>query len=163
MELFEKLGIDWRLITVQIINFAIVLYLLKRFLYKPVLGILEKRRKEVEQSVVVAEKIKKERTELEEKIERELAKAKKEAHDIVSSADDAAAKMTATKTAEARLQAEKIVEDAKAAMEQEKASILDEVRDDVVKLVVGGTEKLLGKSVKGQKAFVQSSLKKLKK
>jgi len=44
----EKLGIDAQLIVLQAINFAILLYVLNRFLYKPVLGMLAKRKEQIE-------------------------------------------------------------------------------------------------------------------
>ncbi|MBI3685123.1 hypothetical protein HY250_01845 [Candidatus Azambacteria bacterium] len=45
MELFQKFGIDWRLLVMQIINFAILLFILKRYLYKPVMDMLERMRR----------------------------------------------------------------------------------------------------------------------
>lgn len=41
------LGLDWKILIGQVINFAILLYLLKRFAYKPLLHLLEKRKKEI--------------------------------------------------------------------------------------------------------------------
>ena len=163
MEILEQFGINGKLLVVQIINFTVLLFVLKKLLYKPLIKILDKRRAAVAESMETAEKMKKEQEELEEKVAAELKKAKAEAAGIVSKADDAANQLTATKTAEARAQAEKIVEDARTAVAQEKADILDSVRDEVVGLVVAGTEKLLDKKVSGDEAFVKDTLAKIKK
>ena len=50
MELLHKLGIDWRLLIAQLINFSVLLFVLYKFLYHPILNILEKRRKQIEEN-----------------------------------------------------------------------------------------------------------------
>lgn len=47
----EALGINWKILIGQLINFAILFFLLKRFAYKPFLSILEKRRAKIEEGV----------------------------------------------------------------------------------------------------------------
>ena len=47
-ELVTNLGIDWRLLIAQIVNFFILLFILKKFLYKPLLSVLDKRRTVIE-------------------------------------------------------------------------------------------------------------------
>jgi len=163
MEILEQFGINGKLLLVQMINFAVLLFLLKKFLYKPLTDILEKRRTAVTESMETAEKMKEEKENLEKQVQEELQKAKKQAAEIVASADAAATKLTASKTAEARATAEKIVEDAKQAIASEKKTIMDSVRDDVVNLVIAGTEKVLGKTVKGQKTYAKETIEKIKK
>lgn len=46
-ELLHKLGIDWRLLIAQLVNFLILFVLLKKFLYKPVLDLLERRQQKI--------------------------------------------------------------------------------------------------------------------
>lgn len=46
-ELMQKLGIDWRLLLAQLVNFLILFFLLKKLLYKPVLDLLEQRRRKI--------------------------------------------------------------------------------------------------------------------
>ena len=53
----EGLGINWQGLVVQIVNVAILLYLLRRFAYKPFLGILERRAEKIRESVTRAEEI----------------------------------------------------------------------------------------------------------
>ena len=65
-EVCQGLGIDWNKLIAQMISFGILLYVLWRFAYKPVLDILEKRRDKVEESLKNAEKIKHEVERIEE-------------------------------------------------------------------------------------------------
>mgnify|MGYP001588456271 CR=1 FL=1 len=51
MELISKLGIDWKLLVAQIVNFFILLFVLYKFAYKPVLEMLEKRSKTIEKGI----------------------------------------------------------------------------------------------------------------
>ncbi len=51
MEIFESLGINWKILLGQIINFLLVLYLLKRFVLKPFLKILNERKEKIERGI----------------------------------------------------------------------------------------------------------------
>lgn len=86
MELLNKLGIDWRLLIAQLINFSLLLFVLHRFLYKPLLKVLEERRRQIEEnekrSKFLAGKLEAVQKEYEEKIregERQREKILKEA------------------------------------------------------------------------------------
>ena len=59
-ETAEKFGWNWKLFLSQVISFCIVAYLLQRFAYKPILAVLEERRRKIEEGQINAEKIKKE-------------------------------------------------------------------------------------------------------
>ena len=62
----EKFGIDWKLMIAQLINFAIVFFILRAFVYKPVLKLLDKRRQKIEDGLAFAEKSKAELASIEE-------------------------------------------------------------------------------------------------
>ena len=51
MEIFSKLGIDWRLLLAQVVNFLILLFVLRRFAYTPMLRFLEKRKNRIEKGL----------------------------------------------------------------------------------------------------------------
>lgn len=55
-ELLHKLGVDWRLLIAQLVNFIILFVLLKKLLYRPVLDLLERRRKLIEEGLQSAER-----------------------------------------------------------------------------------------------------------
>ena len=51
MELLQKLGIDWRLLIAQLVNFSILVIILYKLLYKPVLKVLNDRKEKIEQGL----------------------------------------------------------------------------------------------------------------
>jgi len=55
MEIFENLGINWRILLGQIINFLLVLYLLKRFVYRWFLNLLKERKEKIEKGIKMSE------------------------------------------------------------------------------------------------------------
>lgn len=55
MELLEGLGINWKMLLGQIVNFLVILYLLKRFVYKPFLQVLKERKSKIENGLKFAE------------------------------------------------------------------------------------------------------------
>src|SRR5882724_4748781 len=78
-ETAETFGWNWKLFLSQVISFCIVAYLLQRFAYKPILAILEERRRKIEEGQINAEKIKKELAEAEKRYQEILAKAREAA------------------------------------------------------------------------------------
>lgn len=59
MELLETLGINWKILLGQIINFLILFYLLKRFAYKRFLNLLKERRQKIEEGIKKSEEAEK--------------------------------------------------------------------------------------------------------
>ena len=59
-ETADTFGWNWKLFLSQVISFGIVAFLLQRFAYKPILALLEQRRRKIEEGQINAEKIKKE-------------------------------------------------------------------------------------------------------
>ncbi len=66
-ETAETFGWNWKLFLSQVISFCIVAFLLQRFAYKPILALLEERRRKIEEGQLNAEKIKKELAEAEKR------------------------------------------------------------------------------------------------
>jgi F-type H+-transporting ATPase subunit b len=60
----DKLGIDPKLLLAQLVNFTIIMLLLKKFLYKPILDMLEKRKKEIAEGVALTAKMREEEEKL---------------------------------------------------------------------------------------------------
>src|SRR5437868_14270623 len=78
-ETADTFGWNWELFLSQVISFTIVAFLLRRFAYKPILAVLEDRRRKIEEGMLNAEKIRKELDEAEKRYREIVAKAKAEA------------------------------------------------------------------------------------
>ncbi len=82
----DKLGIEPTLLVAQVVNFLIILALLNKLLYKPILAMLEKRKKEIADGVKTAEDMKIQEERMQEKHEKVLMKAREEALSIIEDA-----------------------------------------------------------------------------
>ncbi len=143
MELLDKLGIDWRLLIAQIVNFAVLLFVLHRFLYKPILGVLEKRRKEIEENErrtkLLTEKVEK----AEREYEKRILEAEKKSQTILKKAEENAEKLKSELIEEGRKNAVKILEEAKERSLREKAEIQESLEKEVSGLVKESVRKVL--------------------
>ncbi len=160
MELLQKLGIDWRLLVAQLINFLILFFVLYKFLYKPVINFLENRREKIEKGLRDAEKIGEELEKTKELHDREIKKAKQEAMAIVEEAQrvaEASGQEIKTKT---KAEVEKLITAAKNQIIQEKDKMMVEVKKEAAILVLAVAEKVVGKSFDGkmQQKLIEESL-----
>ena len=150
-ELFAKLGIDWKLLIAQIINFLVLLLVLYKFAYRPLLAMLDKRTKKIEQGLKDAE-ISREKLEASEKKQAEiLHKARVEAKGIVEKAREQAEKGRSEIVAESKVQSDKLIADARMQIEQEKQKTLSEIKSEIGGLVVAATEKIIDEKMNPEK------------
>lgn len=119
MEIIKNFGLDPYLFGAQVVNFLIVLYLLKRFLYKPVLGILKKREEEIREGLKQAEES---RILLEKTLEKEkeiLRKARESAKQTIDDAKAQSNTILIQAEENSKKQAEKIILQAREQIELE--------------------------------------------
>lgn len=70
--------LNWSTFVLEIINFLVLVWVLKRFLYKPVLGVIAERRRVIEDKLAEAKKLQQEALELENQYKNRLARWEKE-------------------------------------------------------------------------------------
>ena len=143
MELLNNLGINGSLLLAQLINFGILLFVLYKFAYGPVLKILEERTKKIEKGLKDAESSHKKLAEISEKESAVLVEARKNAQEIIKKSEEVAVKNAEGIVMLAKEQSDKLLEDAKKQIKQEKAKILAEVKTEVANLVMLATEKII--------------------
>lgn len=143
----EKLGINLGYLIVQVLNFAILFLVLKKWVYTPILGLLEKRRETIAQGLEQARVAAEGRANAEKEAEKIILEAQTKANEIIREASeraDVAARETRS-TAEA--EAARFHENAKAEAEKEKQRLLMEVRPQVVALAISAAQKLIGEAL----------------
>jgi F-type H+-transporting ATPase subunit b len=143
--MFETLGIQWPKLIAQFVNFAIVLFVLWRFAYKPVFQLLEARRQKIADGIANADKIKAQLAETEAERKRVLAEAGDNANKLIDDARQAAARVREVETQKAIAAAEQIVSKAREAAAQERAQMLASLKREVGRLVVQTTSTVTGK------------------
>lgn len=143
----EKLGINLGLLLVQIFNFAIIFVVLRAWVFKPLMNMLEKRRETIAQSLEDARIASEARANAEQEANRILEEAQRKAAEVVSEAsnraDSAAREIRAA--AEAELANDRAA--MMAEMEQERVQMLGELRSQVVALSISAAERLIGESL----------------
>jgi F-type H+-transporting ATPase subunit b len=161
----ENLGINPISIGAQIINFLILLVIFVKFLYKPLLSLLEKRQKEIDKGLKLTKDMEVKQEEFLKKQQEVLAKARSDGRTIVQQAVEEAKEKQKAMIEEER---EAFAKDRERLMEElkiEKASVLEEAKRRSVDIAVLINEKMLKNklSKKEQEAFVADALLELKK
>src|SRR5262247_4679313 len=141
----ETFGWNWKLFLSQVISFCIVAYLLQRFAYKPILAILEERRRTIEQGQLNAEKIKKELAQAETRYQEIVAKANADGQKMIDEARESAAHLSERKQQEAIAGAEQIIAKAREAAALEHNRTMESLKHELGRLVVETTAKVTEK------------------
>lgn len=150
-ELIKTFHIDWKLIIAQLVNFAIVLFVLKRYAYGPVLKMMTERSDKIEKGIKDAEHAHKRLAEITDKEHAVLVEARKQASDIITAAEAVALKNRESIITETKQQAEKLLADASKKIEAEKNQMMQEVRTQVADLVVAATGRVIDEKMTSDK------------
>ena len=141
----ETFGWNWKLFLSQVISFCIVAFLLRRFAYKPIVAVLEERRRKIEEGQLNAEKIRKQLAEAETRYQEIVSKANADGQRMIDEARDSAAHLSERKQQEAIASAEQIVAKAKEAAALEHERQMQALKRELGHLVVETTAKITGK------------------
>ncbi|HEU6448755.1 MAG TPA: F0F1 ATP synthase subunit B [Verrucomicrobiae bacterium] len=162
-ETLNMLGIQWHMLLVQFIDFAIALFVLWKFAYKPIFNVLEARKAKIADSFADAEKIKADVAKTEAERQKILAEAGDKANALINDAREAAARVREAETQKAIAAAEQIVTKAREAAAQERTQMLGELKREVGRLVVQTTTTVTGKILtpEDQKRLAQETEKQL--
>ena len=150
-ELIKTFHIEVNLLIAQLVNFAIVLFVLYKFAYGPILKTLNARTKRIEKGLEDSEAAKKKLEEITVKEKEVLMSAKKEAQKIIKDAEEVAVRDAKKILFEAQDQSNKSLADAKKQIEQEKEKILSEAKSEIANLVIAATEKIIGEKMSSEK------------
>ena len=150
-ELIKTFHIEVNLLLAQMVNFVIVLLVLYKFAYKPILKTLNERTKKIEKGLRDAEETQNKFQEMTQKEKEILTQAKKEAQEIIKKSESEAKKNAESITAEMKEKNAKMIEDAKAMIEEKKKKMLLEIKSEVADLVVMATEKVIAQKLNSEK------------
>ena len=143
MEALYKLGIDYKLLIAQIINFGILFFLLRHFLYKPILGILDRRQKRIKESLDKAADIDKKSQDADKEYKERLAQANRDAAGIVEEARKNAEKLRKEILESAEKEADDIRAKANFQIVEERKTLYADVKKNAAKLAIFIVTKIL--------------------
>ena len=150
----EGLGLNLGYLFVQIFNFAIIFVVLRAWVYKPILGLLERRRTAIAEGLEDARIAAEARQNAEQEAEKVLADAQAKASQIMREANERAESQGKEVVAAAEAEAAKKREETLAEVESERERILGELRGQVGTLAIAAAQKLIGASLDEQRQRV---------
>jgi len=163
-EILGTLGINWKLFVAQLINFAIILAVLWKWVFIPVAKKLQERTEKIEKSLNDADRIEKEKREFASWREEQTGKARAESLNIISKAATDAQKTKQDILQKAKEEQNKLVEQAKNQIISEKQQVLEEAKGEIAEIVTQAAEKILRRKLddKEDKRLIEKSLSDLK-
>lgn len=139
----DKLGVSLPWLITQAINFLIVLFILQRFAYKPLMGMMEKRKNEIASALANAEKVRQEAAAQRAEFERQLEQARREGQEAIARATAQSEKVRQAIIAKANEEAAQIKAKALADAEYERRQAMVQLQRDVAELSLLMTRKVL--------------------
>lgn len=143
MELLKTFGIEPLFLSAQIVNFLIILYLLKRFAYKPVLDLLKKREETIKQGLKDAEQARILLEQAEEKEKKMLQTAQMEARKMQDDAKKQAVMLMEKMETETKEKTQRMLKDAKEQIERESKEMEIRLEGKTSEIAVAFLEKAL--------------------
>ena len=146
------------------IAFLVVVFILAKFAWKPILSSIREREESIEEALEAAERAKEKMKDLEANNEKLLLEARQEREEIIKSARDAKEKMIAEAKEKAQAEADKVLKNAQATIRAEKSSAINELKSLVGELSIDIAEKILKEELSAdkQKALIEASMKEAK-
>lgn len=159
----EGLGLDLKSLIFQTVNFAILAFLLGRFLYGPIIKVLDSRRKKIEESVKETEKIKQELAEVKKEQAKILAQARDEAKVLLAKEAERAKANYQEALTKAASDVNQTLIDGRQALERQRDEFHEKLKGEMSELVKDSLRKVLheGLSEGEKEKLVTQALKKI--
>ncbi len=143
MELLTTLGIDWKVMLAQLINFVILIVVLSYFVYRPILRLIDDRRERVRKSMEDAKAIENQKRELDQFKTEQLRKMDAESGKFLEEARHQADAARKEILAHAEKEAQQILAKAKQQLGDERERMMAEIQKNLAAVVVKMAEKVI--------------------
>lgn len=158
------LGLDVQRFEGQIVTFAILLLIMWRWVYRPLLKKMDERAKKIEDGLQFSEAAQKAKADATAEFERVVSQAKAEAHALLSDTQEKAEVLRQDRMKQAKVEIEKIALEAKAQIKAERQAAYDALQGDIANLVTASLTKIAGNlDEKTRKALVNDAIKEVEK
>lgn len=134
-ELWQALGINWKLLLAQGVNFFVLLTVLTALIYRPLLKILEDRRKKIELGVKGGEEVQKRLEEADRLKAEKIRSGEKEALAIIASSEKSARERAGDIIAETKLKAGYILQEAEVVAAHKRLEEIDRLQKEASNLI----------------------------
>jgi F-type H+-transporting ATPase subunit b len=147
-------------VLVSIVNFLVLLYLLRRYLWGPITATLDSRAAKIREGLELTESAKREREQLKQEVEKTLAEARREAAAMAERTTKAAEAAAADIRTQAKAEADRIREKGREDAQHLHDQALAQLRTEVASMVVLAASRILGKEINAEqhRALIERSL-----
>jgi F-type H+-transporting ATPase subunit b len=159
--ILTNLGFDWRVALANLVNFLIIVWILKKFAFKPIETAIKNREDKIKKGIEDAERATTEFQMAKQVCDKMISEAKTEANKIIASSQSQSEKIIAEAKVLQDEQTKQIILKAKKLIKQEKEKMLQDLKKEVVDLVIISTEKFVKKDLKkeDQEEFIKNLIK----
>jgi F-type H+-transporting ATPase subunit b len=145
MELLTSLGIEWKLLVAQIINFGILVFVLYKLVYRPLLKVLDERSQMVQDAKDKSSSVDAKLDEIKALEESTLAESRKRGAEIIKETEAAALVLKARLEKDAAEAATKVVREAEVRMKAEQEKMNASLKSEIKEIVASAIESTVGK------------------
>lgn len=156
----QALGIELGALIFYAVCFFLLLFVLSRFLFRPVLNTIEQRQRIIRDSLVNADQVKDQLARAQQDYDARIAAARQEAAQIVGQASERAQVTAQEIEAQARANAERIVAEARQQTQQEREQLLRGLQSQLANLVVDTASNVVGQELdrNGHDRLIQNAI-----
>ncbi|MEA2645970.1 MAG: F-type H+-transporting ATPase subunit b [Chloroflexota bacterium] len=148
---FESFGVNWHSLAFYVLLFGAVLFIVQRFLLKPMLGAIDRRQEEIERSLDDAEAAARSVKESQEKAEKILWDASSEAQDIIRNGEKIASDIQERARQTARAESDSMVAKARGEIDRERQAAIAEIRRQTVDLAIVAASRVVEQNLDSER------------
>lgn len=146
----DALGLNLPQLLAQIVNFFLLLVILRLTLYKPILRMLDERKQRISEGLNAAELARAEAAQAQANIQDQLDAARREGQDMVANAQNIATRIQAEAREQASRDREAALERARAEIDLERDRAIAELRGEFADITVRAAERVINQSLDRQ-------------
>jgi F-type H+-transporting ATPase subunit b len=147
MQAFATLGLNWPGFLWHLVNFIVLFFILQRFLFPPVLKMLDERQARIRESMERAEALKEESARAAETVKAQLDEARREGQNIINQATQIGERIKAEQQTQAQTEYEAILKRAQEDAARERERAFAELRTQVADLAVMAAERIIERNL----------------
>jgi len=146
----SQLGFNIPILVAQLVNFFVLLIVLRIFLYRPILNMLDRRSQRIREGLAAAEQSKEQAAEAEQEVARQMEEARRQGQALVAQAQETSSRIQEEARNQARREGEQLLERARNEIQLERDQAIAELRKEFADLTVRAAEKVINQSLDRQ-------------
>lgn len=146
----EALGLNLPQLIAQVANFIVLLVILRFTLYKPILGMLDERRKRISEGLNAAESARAEASAAQANLQSQMEQARRDGQEIIANSQAIATRLQAEAREQSSRDRETALERARVEIQQERDRAIAELRREFADITVTAAERVIGQSLDRQ-------------